>query len=343
MSSATGHMVGARRQSQEIASPLHFHAPRPALPPRPGLPDCHRASKQSTCRFDSISLNPLINGEAPAGSTRGRWVVLPELQVSIPSSTGRPLQDGALQLHQHSDPESQSPHQRGGPCRLVNPVRLLEAADEIVSIPSSTGRPLQARGDRRPLPRLRWGVSIPSSTGRPLQVRCSGVRSSRAICLNPLINGEAPAGPDMLSCSDHVLESQSPHQRGGPCRPRLPPGPHVRRAESQSPHQRGGPCRMLTVLVQCLAKASQSPHQRGGPCRCDNGGKAMKFNDEVSIPSSTGRPLQGRWVCITVPAPYVSLNPLINGEAPAGRAGARAHRPPARSLNPLINGEAPAG
>jgi len=196
-------------------------------------------------------------------------------RVSIPSSSGLPLQvPRALAPIEQEEFWFQSPHRRGCRCKLGRQGDRGAAAPDDVSIPSSSGLPLQAMTCIADWLRfLRRAFQSPHRRG----CRCKpGKRKN-------LPNFKRRA-------------FQSPHRRGCRCKLQiLRPGRPRGLPEFQSPHRRGCRCKLrgLSPAVGAKTHRFQSPHRRG--CRCKEGVAELYQvfpTGVVSIPSSSGLPLQ---------------------------------------------------
>ena len=210
--------------------------------------------------------------------------------------------------------------------------------------PLSNGEgPAGGRGAGRGGHRL--GVSIPSQTGRALQALAAKVASKLGLkSQSPLKRGGPCRTGQILALQVELDQSQSPLKRGGPCRPPFNPKFPAASEKSQSPLKRGGPCRIIIlggplaaflpslnplsngegpagissfILGSSIIVASQSPLKRGGPCRVMNVLNRLPFMEESQSPLKRGGPCRERekeWTTSSIS----SLNPLSNGEGPAG-------------------------
>ena len=179
-----GHQVSIPSQTGRA---LQVELQLPGLEPR-NTKSQSPLKRGGPCRWKGVlghglwrlsGLNPLSNGEGPAGRTgAGRSSGSP--RVSIPSQTGRALQGDRGTHRVHEGRRVSIPSQTG---------RALQAADDgsqqcdhrAVSIPSQTGRALQVRQGRALGSAQAAHVSIPSQTGRALQAK-KGQALQMAFC-----------------------------------------------------------------------------------------------------------------------------------------------------------------
>ncbi len=210
--------------------------------------------------------SPLVIGEANAGDSRGRSP-LAWSDVSVPSSSGKRMQGSTLNNGEIGALTFQSPRHRGSECR--------SAARRRAVATSSCFSPPRHRG----------------SECRNWLLRTS---SASIMSFSPLVIGEANAGRGQTATSSSTSDvSVPPRHRGSECRV-YRRGAHV------------GRCRSFSPLVIGEANAGgvvgggggvgggfQSPRHRGSECRRRHHRAGACRPRPVSVPSSSGKRMQG--------------------------------------------------